>query len=73
MDKDKVLETVDFYMKQVLDLVRRGKTIDPISILDALGYIKEDIRKLPSYDDGYQKAISEAKKIIIQTKMGFKL
>ena len=47
--------------------------IDPISILDALGYIKEDIRKLPSYDDGYQKAISEAKKIIIQAKMGFKL
>ena len=73
MDKDKVLETVDFYMKQVLDLVRRGKTINPISILDALRYIKEDIRKLPSYDDGYQKAISEAKKIIIQTKMGFKL
>jgi len=65
MDKDKVLETVDFYIKQVLDLVRKGKRIDPISILDALGYIKEDIRQLPSYDDGYQKAIKESKRIIM--------
>ena len=48
MNKDKVLETIDFYMNQVMDLVKRGKSIDPISVIEALRYIEEEVRELPN-------------------------
>jgi hypothetical protein len=46
MNKTSVLETIDFYMKQVMDLVKRGKSIDPISVIEALRYIENDVRQL---------------------------
>jgi len=47
MNKIRILETIDFYMSQVIQLANRGKNPDAISVIEALRYIEKEVNQLP--------------------------
>lgn len=46
MDKNQIVDTIEYYIEQTLEFARRGKAVDPISIIEMLRIIEKQVREL---------------------------